>query len=342
MHNSEVWELPELRSSAAVICGVHSDLPGVHGRFSAPVMEAFVLHRPIISAHSGVMNIDGCTIDVLVSEGDDSFETLSRMRPAVAVGDCVFNCLPVVLSNGSFNYYHFVTEDLARLIFLASKDLLVPDNYVLVSECGKAFQRELFNIVGVTPLPVSALSMPVTLGDIVYVPQPRYRSSMIGPSTVRLVRDFFRDRMSAAAPPTRRLYFSRRNALRRRIVNERDVEQLLVGFGFEIICGDEISVAEQLKLCLEASIIVGPHGAALTNCIVAPPSSILLELHSPHKKPRNFYNIAHIAGLRGYHCLVGDDAEGSTEGEHRDFRVSIRKLQRVLELILSYYLGKAK
>jgi capsular polysaccharide biosynthesis protein len=86
---------------------------------------------------------------------------------------------------------------------------------------------------------------------------------------------------SRGARGTRRLFVSRRDAAKRRVVNEDALTFALRGLGFEVVVPGALSFSEQVEAFSEAEIVVGPHGAGLANALFMPEGSAMLELHHP-------------------------------------------------------------
>jgi hypothetical protein len=76
----------------------------------------------------------------------------------------------------------------------------------------------------------------------------------------------------------RKIYITRKNAARRRILNEELVIVELLKYGFEIFDFDEVSFQQQVEILVNTSILVSLHGAALTNMIFMQPGSVVFEL----------------------------------------------------------------
>ncbi len=81
-----------------------------------------------------------------------------------------------------------------------------------------------------------------------------------------LVRNWYE---IAPRPQTRRVYFSRRNLRKRRIVNESKLEEVLASNGIEAVSPEMLTHADQLRLMAEVSMLAGVSGAALTNMMFA-------------------------------------------------------------------------
>jgi capsular polysaccharide biosynthesis protein len=77
--------------------------------------------------------------------------------------------------------------------------------------------------------------------------------------------------------PARRLYLPRTT---RRIVNERQVLNMLAPRGFEVVSPEGLSLRDQIALFASAAVAVGAHGAAFANGIFSPRLTVL-ECYQP-------------------------------------------------------------
>jgi capsular polysaccharide biosynthesis protein len=133
--------------------------------------------------------------------------------------------------------------------------------------------------------------------------------------TSRLVEVARRVRGISGEPGTaRRLYFSRADALRRRARNEGELVRVLRSFDFEIMQVDREKPWEQVRASAGANLIVGVHGAALTNLMFMQPGGRLLELR--HDRADMFFDayspMAEALGIEysTQLCEIADEASG--------------------------------
>jgi len=107
-----------------------------------------------------------------------------------------------------------------------------------------------------------------------------------------------------------RVFVSRADADERRITNESELMSELTMLGFKRYTLTEMNFEDQVSLFNNAEIIVGPHGAGLSNIIFGPDNLTLVEIFSNTDIRPHFYRIATILG-HDYHCSVekasGDD-----------------------------------
>jgi hypothetical protein len=100
--------------------------------------------------------------------------------------------------------------------------------------------------------------------------------------------------------PHKRIYISRNDSHKRRVVNERELVRMLTSFGFEKFLLSQMSVEDQLKLFSEAEIVVGPHGAGLTNLLWGKNISVI-ELLGYYIRP-HYARLCNSVGHK-YHCV---------------------------------------
>jgi capsular polysaccharide biosynthesis protein len=135
---------------------------------------------------------------------------------------------------------------------------------------------------------------------------------------------------AAAARPWRRLYISRSDSANRVLANEAEVIALAERAGFTPVLLSGLSLAEQVRLFAEASHILAPHGAGLTNIGFCQPGAVLCELHMDSYVHWTFRRLAALRGVR-YGCLVGQSAGGQHGWVHSNtWRLDLAALEGVL------------
>jgi hypothetical protein len=84
-----------------------------------------------------------------------------------------------------------------------------------------------------------------------------------------------------------RIYISRNKARFRKVLNEQALSGILKQYGFEIIHTENLSLSEQMSLFSSASVLMGIHGAGLTNCVFMQPGSSVIELRKKENGASN-------------------------------------------------------
>lgn len=205
---------------------------------------------------------------------------------------------PAVLLGTDDNYSHWITRNLLRLALVEARPDLasVP---LLVNEDLRSYQREFLDILGVPasrllPVPRELLLRFRTL----YVP-----TNVRNKPGMKAGVDWLRSRvghlMADPSAAARRVFLSRRDSTTRVMRNEEALEAELRKLGFDVLVAGEMTVAEQIRAFSEARIVVGAHGAGLTNLVFAPPGALVFEI-TPTRiaHMEDFRHIAAIMGLR--------------------------------------------
>jgi capsular polysaccharide biosynthesis protein len=237
----------------------------------------------------------------------------------------------VLTTRGVDNYYHFLTDVLPRLELLRQAG--VEPEHFLVNRTS-AFQRELLDALGIPEQRVveSALHPHIRAGHLVVpsLPDSQLRTPPWIASWLRL--QFL---PTDLAPPHLRLYVTRgRRKNTRRVENEAEVIEALAPFGFETVDPGTLSSAEQVRLFAEAEVVVGAHGAALTNLVFCPEGAAVIELFPPDYVNVCYWALASAVGSLRYRYLVGDGRHRRNRpmvGVASDVRVDPTQIVRLLD-----------
>lgn len=124
------------------------------------------------------------------------------------------------------------------------------------------------------------------------------------PYALRWVRQQLFDAMDAGYDSPSKLLISReQDATERRITNWDAVEAALAEQGFETVVLTELDFMAQKRLFRDADVIVGTHGAGLTELLYAEDAAVV-ELFGSYVVPP-YYEMAQAVGHR-YGCLLCD------------------------------------
>jgi hypothetical protein len=225
---------------------------------------------------------------------------------------------------GDTNYYHFFCDVIGKLAQLApwSLDPAVP---LLVSERLAAqpyFQAALRNghLAGRRVLVQQGW---IEAGRAIFCKaMPHSKASFeLGAALL-------------GAPPAahgqhEKILLTRRPARGRFLANGREVAALCRAYGIRPVDTDDLSPGEQMALFAQAGLVVGIHGAGLTNLIFrrgAP--ACLLELFPADSIPPHYFWLCHSYGY-GYRALAG-----SPRTQHGAFTVSLAALRGALKEVL--------
>ncbi len=157
---------------------------------------------------------------------------------------------------------------------------------VLVPSSVGAWQRRTLELLGIPRSAVieateeSVLCADMIVPGLLMLPTAASFRPLLGrvvAETIGLLRE-------AVSPPDHvdrpeRIYVSRRGVESfRTMLNEQEVEAEMARLGFTIVRPQEFSVDDQVTMFSRARVIVGPHGAGLTNAAFAPPGCLVIDI----------------------------------------------------------------
>lgn len=140
----------------------------------------------------------------------------------------------------------------------------------------------------------------------------------------------------------RRLFVSRCDSGHPRIANEAALAEALAPLGFELIVPGGMSFEAQARRFREAAVVVGSHGAGLTNVGFCVPGTTVVEILGSHYLNPCFY---HLCGLmrHDYYSHVEMVApHGGNAGNAASFCVDIARLLVLLDRIPALQRGAAQ
>lgn len=210
------------------------------------------------------------------------------------------------------NYFHSVVDGIARLALLSDVALTGLD-YLLLPKGGMG-QAELLSIHGIPP---NVTVVYVSPHETFYVEELIFPFSLHGLFDFTPQLNAFFDRVIAHIPVKQNnpeyVYIDRRGGSLRKLANENDVVSAMERLGFYIARLENISQVEQIELFQNARMIVGPHGAGLTNIAFSRPGTVLIELMMDAYCNWCFRRLAHMRGAK-YDCVLGH-AIGEWKGD---------------------------
>jgi capsular polysaccharide biosynthesis protein len=129
-----------------------------------------------------------------------------------------------------------------------------------------------------------------------------------------------------ATDDDKRVYISRQSASRgRRVLNFDVLTQILDEYGFEIHKLEEYSFDEQIRLCVGADIIMGPHGAGLLNAIFADDPT-MIELFPESVIKPHFYFLSEMLDIEYRSCV--------TEAEENNLIIDSQAIDNLISEIV--------
>lgn len=188
----------------------------------------------------------------------------------------------ILLFNGwSENYFHWMIDDLTRLQYMSQIIERYSELKIIVPNNLKSWQKESLDLLGVPDERIYQWDRSIMHLDNLIVPRfPRqtndesYQRS-ISKKSINWLSNEILSRTNDDTDFCDRVFISREDATRRKILNQNNVNKLLDKYGFENYVLTDLSVGQQAKLFNQAEIIISPHGANLTNLIFSDRATVI-------------------------------------------------------------------
>jgi hypothetical protein len=206
-------------------------------------------------------------------------------------------CGRLGLSNSG--YYHWLTEDLPSF--------LVNDSTQPILEFlgSNKRNREVYEILGFQTLTVPKW---VLVQNLSFTTRGR-DLGYLHPENLKVLRSFAAAHVNKAPKVERKLYISRSKS-RRSLPDEESLERFLDSHGYEVIFAEHFSFMDQVKLFSEATSIIAPHGAGLTNALWSNKVQVL-EIDTAKKVNRCFEWQSKVCGHEySRYALQNSNLEG--------------------------------
>lgn len=222
----------------------------------------------------------------------------------------------------AWGYYHWMIEVLPKISLIEKFDELksVP---LIVPHRLNAFQIDSLRKAGVSVDRMVHLDDGEWQVDHLFFPEILGPSGSPSPHAVAWLRKtFLHHAPLQAASPNSRIYLTRRDAPKRRVINEGEIIAFLQERGFATVCPGDLSFSEQIEIFRNVRVVVSPHGAALTNMVFAPPGATLVEMFGDNYINGCYWALANLCGHR--HAFLTEPAQAL------DYSVSIDRLDALL------------
>jgi capsular polysaccharide biosynthesis protein len=241
--------------------------------------------------------------------------------------DYVLGC-----NRGFANYYHWTTQALPAIDW--SLRNMNGTNLRLALPSLAAWQEETLRLLGHGEFPRVRLEPYKSY----YVPRLHYSDFLYGATafgvSVAANDTYFRLRDAALhadpLPADEVIYVARSDSAQRSIQNEAELIAALASEGVRIVVPGQRSVQDQVNIFNRAAIVIGAHGAGLTNVVFCRPRAILYELMPGFYTNPCYRRLAQAGGLTYYADIF--DADGDVEAfvHNRPWRCDIAMvLQRL-------------
>lgn len=118
-----------------------------------------------------------------------------------------------------------------------------------------------------------------------------------------------------------RVYITRKNAEKRRIINEDEILPALLEYDFFVADFDSLSFSEQVSCVINADILISLHGAGLTHMLWMKEYGSILEIRARDDSHNNcYFSLASALGL-GYYYALADKTDSTKSTQQANYLI---------------------
>lgn len=318
----------------------HPILPNAHPLLATPRIE----YRGTWAHQLKNCRVFGPTISVVDAEGrlladvsvewgrkpeeNWTFRRTQLPKPQVLKGKTL-----VLASTGGDTYFHWITDVLPR-IRLAAAAGYQPGSFdqVLVNGVNEPFQKFALQELG-TPLNRCRFfdnqESTFFLEEAVLPSLPGV-PGVVPSETVEFLQGIFFPKKTGS---NRKIFIGRGGAKHRPLLHEKEISGNLLKRGFESVDCGELSLQDQAEVFGAAEVVVGAHGAALTNLVFCRPETLVVELFSPKYVNPCYRDLCVAGGLR-HSAVIGDGKDWVLSEKHDQPSTPITASWELVEEVL--------
>jgi Glycosyltransferase 61 len=239
-------------------------------------------------------------------------------------------------SAGSFNYGHWLVDDLPRLKYILEISLDAVTLIIQSFPGMDTIRRQTIELLCrdrdvevrfVDPLTV------IEFERLIYVTPVSYHPYLKSPEALKFISEAAVRGLDLVPHSRDRIYVRRRRQRGRALLNECAIESYLVSRGFYTVDPDGLPFEQQVRIFSNASIVVGVMCAAMCNVMFSPRQVTMVVL-APNGWVEPFYwDLATVLEHR-YIAIHGQRSNVSPHPHLDDFHINFEVFERVMLSIL--------
>ncbi len=235
----------------------------------------------------------------------------------------------IVFDIWSSNYFHWMTEAVPKLQHLATigENLVVYIPEPLLRQPFAKFTLSLFENISFRTISINRITKFII--QKAYLCNLKMPAGNYHPEIIKEAATFLKNSVHQNYLIAKRVFIYRDILDGRGIENFKEVKPLLDRYGFDIVNMGKLTPEEQIASMQNCKVLVGVHGAGLTNMMFLPAGAKVLELRRYDDKLNNcYFSLASALDIDYYYqlCEVNDL---SMITQKNSFWVDICKLENL-------------
>jgi hypothetical protein len=248
------------------------------------------------------------------------------------------NVCSLLAGGGAINYYyHWLFDAMPKISLLKQTGLFDQIDYFIVPNYVHRYQKEYLDYFGIPSSKVINGELEKHIqADKLYIASyvrvddhhPKWTLDFLYNSMIKQDDKPKRDK---------RIYIARGDAaVNRKVINEPELIETLKSFNFEIHYLSGLSIVEQAKLFNAAEVVVGAHGAGLSNIVFCEPGTKVLEFFPDNYVRHLFYDICNKRGVQYDYVLCPSEgtADNSADGQKISLIANVNGIKAKVESML--------
>lgn len=244
-------------------------------------------------------------------------------------------------------YFHWLLDSLPRIT--AYQEFLSKESILLFPASARniSYIQESLALLGISYI-IASQTSPQLINTVDLI-DPITSTGNYNPLSLRLLKQRFNRSMNVILENSNKteskqldreiIYVSRAHSSRRHLINEIELIKTIESiFKMKIIYPENLNFIEQIQVFSKAYLLVGLHGAGLSNMLFMNQNSAVLEIRAKEDAHNNcFFSLASALQLEyGFvlaEKLSSEDSVQTTDLILNDFDVLIVEIKRLLKII---------
>jgi hypothetical protein len=202
------------------------------------------------------------------------------------------------------SYAHWLLQDLPRFIRLVQ---FHPEAQIVTKENPPLYVTSLLETLGIVPSltkTVIRAEKQILIGTQYAVGVPSERDLMI----LKHFGEHLTSKNSVEKDYPKRVYISRTKS-KRPLPNEYAIETSLTAIGYKVLHLEELDFLEQVQIFRHCEVILGAHGAGLTNIVWCQENAKIIEIYDPTFEQESIFTISVKLGLNYFRTTYNNFEE---------------------------------
>ena len=227
----------------------------------------------------------------------------------------------------SHGYFHWMYDSLPRLILSLENSnnfIILPNEFQNIDYVKSSLELLNFNNIKYTK-PNS-----IFLFKRLIFPTHSAPTGNFDPLVIHKLRDKLLSNIETSLKIYDRIYISREKSMRRKVINEEALSSVLKRNGFHVLCMEDYSWKEQMYIFMTCNVLIGIHGAGLSNMIFMKEHSKVIEIRKKGDIINNCY-FSLASALKHDYLYLQAQIIGSNEYiQENNFIVDLNELNSIL------------